>query len=995
MSTLIRSGGSLTNKNSWAKRATFTRSDGSFVTVLVDVNDATSSGGDGSGDTKIYVYSSTDRSSFTLRTTITPSSPALGESNVLYAADLFDDNSLAIIYVTAPGGLYYVKVDGTTWSASSPVQIASSMGDGTYDALDVSVSEGGAVLVAAAYQRTAAGDRYGCRLFCRRTTPGTWAQVHEATIYPNNPAINKTPDITCTWVRGGTSTARQLAFAISGTKTNDDLGGRLYTGILNEASGSAVSSIVLQKTYGQGVIPSGSIGWSEVQPPRQMMLWSNQTNHFVLGIVTSYNVLRVTAIDWELFGPDWREGAGIINRNVADGASTSNGVAMTFGRNVVTFAYYGIRPGTSLPAMMAVPVYLSATFDINLAVLDSLNALEMRRPMGGGGHNDSYSNMDIVGIKNLSDTNRRWHLVSLEAPPVPAEVLPSSGSNVFTGTPVVVARARIGSVGTYPQYPISLYRAQWQVATDAGFTTNVKNLEEEINDSVTLVNPSNPNFLAVMQQEWPLANALAKGTWYIRARTVNQWNLASAWTSATTFIIGHPPTVGLMAPANDSVLVYGPGDVTFNWEFNDPFPGDSQSAFQIIVERVETGEAVYDSNKVTSTASQHTATIDDDWKDMLLRWKVRLWDSEDTGGDYGEWATFLLTDPPTVDVTAPADGGTVDTALPTVTFDVDISTTRNAQRYRVLFTKGIALLWDSNWKSIGLTGSMTINYTIPKIVLANNESYTVTVIVQDDWGLEGTDYSGFVTEWSPPDSADGVLVDMGSFNTEGQGFIEVSWDDTAVDDDFVSWAIYRKDDLIDPLDNSVIKEGRMTLLKEVFESQSLYIYDDYYAPGSYKVTYWVAQRADRFGSIVESEDLSQAVVVYPKTEGYWLVDPAAVEAGEGAFMFSIVTADTGTMAEYEEETFNIIGKGRHVDRGERLGISGTLTVQLRENGPTSARSKKLRLEKMKEDNREVFLRTPFGDIYWVYCSNMGFTRIAGVGQSEAMDVTIPYIEVGV
>ena len=55
--------------------------------------------------------------------------------------------------------------------------------------------------------------------------------------------------------------------------------------------------------------------------------------------------------------------------------------------------------------------------------------------------------------------------------------------------------------------------------------------------------------------------------------------------------------------------------------------------------------------------------------------------------------------------------------------------------------------------------------------------------------------------------------------------------------------------------------------------------------------------------------------------------------------------------------------------------------------------KKRQLEDMKAESQNTYLRTPFGDIYKVSVGNLGIGRIAGVGEAEFCDVSIPYSQV--
>jgi hypothetical protein len=132
--------------------------------------------------------------------------------------------------------------------------------------------------------------------------------------------------------------------------------------------------------------------------------------------------------------------------------------------------------------------------------------------------------------------------------------------------------------------------------------------------------------------------------------------------------------------------------------------------------------------------------------------------------------------------------------------------------------------------------------------------------------------------------------------------------------------------------------------------------------------------------------------VVPQSDGYWLIEPSSDNIGADAFKLSIVTGDSFS-DEQEESEFTVIGRGRIVNKGQRLGYKGTLDVQLRDTGGTTARQKRLRLVNLQQTPRQLWLRNPFGDIFRVNISAMSIGRIAGVGSSEFCDVSIPYSEV--
>jgi hypothetical protein len=91
----------------------------------------------------------------------------------------------------------------------------------------------------------------------------------------------------------------------------------------------------------------------------------------------------------------------------------------------------------------------------------------------------------------------------------------------------------------------------------------------------------------------------------------------------------------------------------------------------------------------------------------------------------------------------------------------------------------------------------------------------------------------------------------------------------------------------------------------------------------------------------------------------------------------------------------VLGRGRHIDYGQRHGIRGSLTAQLYGDSinNVTAREQRLRLDAVKQSKGFVYLRNPFGDIFKADLQGFTVDRVAGVGAQEYATVTIPYIEV--
>jgi hypothetical protein len=106
-----------------------------------------------------------------------------------------------------------------------------------------------------------------------------------------------------------------------------------------------------------------------------------------------------------------------------------------------------------------------------------------------------------------------------------------------------------------------------------------------------------------------------------------------------------------------------------------------------------------------------------------------------------------------------------------------------------------------------------------------------------------------------------------------------------------------------------------------------------------------------------------------------------------------VTDDPYTI-EYDQVTYNVIGRGRKADFGDKWGVTGTVTAKLRDiAGGLTARQQRENLIALRDEQRSVYLRNPFGDVWQVAMGNIGVGRIAGVALAEYVDIELPYSEV--
>lgn len=575
----------------------------------------------------------------------------------------------------------------------------------------------------------------------------------------------------------------------------------------------------------------------------------------------------------------------------------------------------------------------------------------------------------------------------------PYQVVPSADATVNTATPVVAIYADLDIPS-----PRSTLFPHFQIASDSGFTTDVK---EFTGEGAKVDGTHVEGVRLYMPSTLPQSLALTTGTWYIRARQDDSFGTHGAWWPlGNSFTVSHPPTGSNLSPSGSILFFNGVFSISFSWKFNDPYSLDSQSAYRIVVEvNDDASTAVLDTGKIASVNSFATAEIPETYKNVQLKWHVQLWDADDNAGPFSEYGLFVLADPPVVTVISPADGAVLDSGRPSIQWSTDDPLGNGQVAYRVFIMSEGVLVHDSGWKNGGDQA-----YTPSDIVLENAETYTVYIAARAAAGAETQVSSTFTTSWPIPADPDitSLFVDETMYDSRDGGYIQVAWQGSNIDADFLSWRLYRRYSL--PNSPEIDDAGiNWMLVHEEFSAspplgQSNYTYFDYTAPSGYEVHYTLTQTVVRFGSTVESHKPSLSEIgraITPFSSKYWLILPDE-NTPNRAIRLENATADSYT-EEYETTELQVIGRGRHIEIGDRLGYSGQLTLALRYiseiNNLDDPRRQKLDLEKLRAQRVQVMIRSPFGDLFTASTGDMQFERVAGVGRSEFTNVTLPYKEV--
>lgn len=546
--------------------------------------------------------------------------------------------------------------------------------------------------------------------------------------------------------------------------------------------------------------------------------------------------------------------------------------------------------------------------------------------------------------------------------------VPADGSTVNTDQPQL--RKTINSNNLQPRLKLGV-----QVATNNTFTTNLR----------TIINPDSTYAENGVQAviSIPVVSELFQGTWYARPFYVDEHNVQGGYGATTSFIVSHPPTTFNWNPTNDTIVIYGGLGNDFSWDFQDTSPTDYQTAYQIIIESNTTGAAVADTGKVVSGATAVSVVIPGTSVGDQLRWKVRVWDSDDVAGPYSAYQIFRAYDAPVVATTM---AGNYPSPEPTVTWTYTPGTGGAQVEFRIVVLDHDTQ--ETAYDSGPIAGAGT-SFTLPTPALSRNGTYDTYVYATDASGLTGTGIdTGRLATWVAP-AQPNFGLDGSLYDTDG--FVRVSWSTAALDPNFHSWRVYRRD----------TEHPDWVLLKETDGLDATEDILDFTAPANMLVTYAVLQVKTFDDALVES-DIVYMDSLYPSGTKYWFIEQeyqgqsSDVLTNPGDLLkvaVEHVTADSFS-EKYESTIHNVPNRGNKRDVGQRWGYDGSLSGQLRGLGDLTPRQERLALEALRANRRVLIMRTPFGDVVNVTLGEIGESRIAGVGTLELIDVTIPYTELG-
>lgn len=952
--------------------------DGKLILIVPDLNGAGVAApyGDQTGVPKVHIYDSTDRINFTLRASIAQSQ--LGSIGNVFG-NVAPNGDIGIALVLNDGSIRFIRL---TSAYAVTVNEQAVAVNGTWDWRFVHISFTDANVPMIACQANSAAGGLQSRLWTRRTDTNVWIQSFSNEVHADG-AERAFEGYSFIILKGGAAATRNIAYVI-GRGRGADQGVELYTAVVSETTGASTGP-TKRATYNEGDVSN-----KKYDRARVIQLFASGTNEFTYAAIRWYPTGKNTVARGTFDGATFTQTVNPSSANYSHTQATGRDVAISYGERAGKEAvnFFFLRREEERDRVVNITRRILADQSVTTrayTVFDEWSAEgEVIGMSAGPGQNVGSACHDLLIYRSTPGGTRfTAEYVGAINPTAPASAGPAGIVN--TATPVLKGYADLNR-----KWGQSLYKMRWRVSRTINFLTDLREFEAPDSQYRLVNNTDQTGTTVPFEYKVPDAEALPGGDWYLQASHIDEFGNDPLWTAAVLMDIYHPPTATDLTPDFPDRQNFGTGVKQLAWKLSDAFVSDVQTAYQYVVTNAYTGTVLFDSGKVASATPGASLVVNALWKNIKLNWTVRLWDASDDVGPYAPVAALTYSDGPVIAITDPG-AGAVTTARPRVTFTATSPISTRTKKVRATFRKAGAVIFTTGTVGVDVADGTPILLSSQSSLLRDGETYTVEVYAEDEFGLNSTASKNFTTAWPKPAMPPIVTINSSAYMLDSGGYVRLTWDDSTQDANFIGWYIERKVDEVNANTGAITLPGVWTELVSLYQDDETFIFDDSTAPSNAIVTYRVYQMASTMGDVVMSDPRTTPSTLLGSS-GYWLVEEFNELDPPLSIKLTSVTSDDYT-DEYEEAELHLMGRGLRVERGDHLGVRGSLMVQLRDSVDMTARLKRQKLMLIKDGGRRLYLRTPFGDVYPVSVGNMQVGRIAGVGVAEFCDVTVPYAQV--
>jgi hypothetical protein len=712
----------------------------------------------------------------------------------------FADGSIALVARSYDAiTLRYAKVTYGTWAVSAWETILTIAAGGTLGFYDVDVSDTGVVLVAFQYK---SGATLSAQVRARGTG-GSWANLGSITMYTAGARRVSMEDISVVALASTGGILNAMVACASGTDVKD-YGIRLWTFRVTESTGAIQTAYLLRSTFDANSV---DLARTSGRQHRCRLFRVDGASEALLATWTIPNPTSGYGPRAGHYRANWAASSYLVIRDhvfyatpPADATTISSvGISANANRDLV---FHLVRTGGSSVSPRITGQVMTWDNEVNndpdsvgrdFSYFATTSDVPIVAVSDGPRRNLALSRMDFI-YQYYIQSNSTAPLVSMrEVVPNPGgasaitSLTPADGSSNVVATPALKA-----VVDTEVQFSQSDYRIHFEFATDSTFTTNLIDYVQSTFKRKPVNGTSTPGVTVTFSDTLPDAYNLTLQTWFYRARLVDIFGNVGAWTPTQSFIVGHPPSITPVSPSGGGFYNWNGGVRTHTWNFWDPSSTDYQTAYELQIE-LEDGTVVFNSAKVSGAAKSQSITLAAQYKDVLLGWKARGYDSDDTAGQWSPLATYVLTDPTVATINDPTPNKVYATGIPTFLFTPTTGGGRSIRDYTVVVTQGKNIIWSKRVPAADIASGQQQAVKMDQGYLKNNQNYSMQVVITDSGNIQGSSpVVAFSTAWVPPAAPSGLVVNSSQYNKEDEGYVQVGWDDVNRDPDFVSWALYRK-----------------------------------------------------------------------------------------------------------------------------------------------------------------------------------------------------------